>query len=333
MRIVSLCILTFLLSSGSGWGKSFIEERFETFYERNLHYMAYDYMKQSMAMGAKLETKKVYKVIRNIHPSIFKNDRHIDLLKDRSDDLAYIAGARLFFKKNFKDSKKYLDKVSKKDPMYPEKSFLMAMMKYTEKDTDGAVDDLKRCYLYANRLDKKFAKNSVYPESIKNRCLMFLSRILFEKKDYKQSLYFQHKMNKTEAVWPQILLDKAWNFYWLKRYEQVIGTLLTYQAPVIKRFMWPEAHYLRALTYFELCYFEKAEKIYEAFDKDLYAMRNTLVKYGGPKHLMQLIGEKNPPENKAQNFLYYLLKSFKQDAKYALFKLNISQLNREINYL
>lgn len=330
---LSFFIFVILINLNIAYSKSFIETRFENFYDRDLHYLAYDYIKQAVAMGIKLDEDEVYKTLRNIHPAIIKNDRHLDVLKGKSDVLSYFVGNRLFFINKWSEAKEVLDKVSRKDHTYPERSYLMSLIRYKEKDTEGAIKELKRCYVYADKLDRKFAKDAVYPEALKNRCLLFLGRILYEKREYKQSLYYLDKMKKTEAVWPNVLLDKAWNFYWLKRYEQVLGSLVTYNAPVLKRFMWPEAHYLRALTYYELCYYEKAEKIYEAFESDMYQFRQTILKNKNPVFLSKLIEQKNPPQDKSQQLLYYFLKSLKKDAKYSLYKVNLSQINREIKFI
>ena len=327
-----ILLLSILFSNKVYCASSVTSGRFETFKKRKMYYSAYQYLKEAVKKKNKIDEESIEIVLRNIHPSVLKNDKELKLLGKSSEQLHYAKGLHYFFRGKFAKAKTSLFKVKKRSSLYPETSFLLSVIYYSSKKYKKSVANLKRCVTTIKNIEEYSKEDSIYKESLKNRCLLALGRIYFEQKKYEKALKFQNKLKKVEAVWPHVLLDKAWTYYWLGRYEQALGSLLTYQVPILKRFLWPEVQYLRALTYYDLCYFEKVDKIYENYENQLYPLRTKLLKYKSKKVLRKLIKRKVPPKGRVLKKIYEILKSHKKDAKYSQFKKSLRRIDGEIKF-
>lgn len=100
----------------------------------------------------------------------------------------------------------------------------------------------------------------VWGKRVKTMCQIALARVQLELKNYSKSAELYGAIDKRDALWPTTLWENGWNFYHLKNYNRVLGLSVTYNAPLLKEFFYPEAFYLSALSYSELCLYGDAEK-------------------------------------------------------------------------
>ena len=114
--------------------------------------------------------------------------------------------------------------------------------------------------------------------------------------------------------------------------ERALGSVMSYKAPLLKRFMIPEANYLRGLIYYEMCYFDKAENIYKEYNKSTWKFRK-VAKTASRNRLLKLMLIKKEPSSDADKFLYYYLKGFKQDIRFFSFKKSYKAISSEIKKL
>jgi hypothetical protein len=299
-------------------------------YDGGKYYAAYTMLKKSIKKNTKNEaTILAYKLIDRIHPAVFKNDSDLNRFSNKSTPLNYAVAIRAFYMGDLRSTEKFLYHIKSDHPSTMEVNYLRGMIYYIKNDYNSAIRSFKKCYLAANTKIRNTLKTDDYINAFSNRCIQQLSRIYFEKKKYISSLKYLEKVVKTDFVWPRLLFDKAWNYYWLDKYPQTLGTLVSYKASYLKKFMLPEANYLRALTYYDLCYYEKAEKIYEEFLGGIYKEKQ-LFRSMTTRELKKIIFKsKRYKQKKSDRFIISLLKGYRKDTKFFSFRSAMIRLKSE----
>lgn len=320
-----------MIISISSYGKTY-GDMFNIVFKNKLYYSSYIFLKKSVEKNGKVNSKKVNKVLDIVHPSVFIHDYELDKFLDRKTVLDYAVGLRRFFLNDFKNAKRKLKSIKSKSPMFVETNYILGLIYLTENKLKTAGAYFKRCVRYAKRKKQSDLKPESYVYTFKNRCIQQIARVEFTKKKYKKTLKVLDYVDKDDYIWPRFLIDKAWSYYWLGQNERALGSVMTYKAPLLRRFMIPEANYLRGLIYFEMCYFEKAENIYKEFNKSTWRFRK-VARTASRNRLLRLIVTKKEPEKEADKFLYYYLKGYKQDIRFISFKEARKQLSREIKRL
>ncbi|MAX66965.1 MAG: hypothetical protein CME66_08515 [Halobacteriovoraceae bacterium] len=307
-------------------------DMFNIVFKNRLYYSSYIFVKKSIATKESLNKKAVYKVLDTIHPSVYIHDQELDKFVNLDSPLNYAVGMRRFFLNDFLTAKRKLYKIKSNHPMYIESNYLLGLIYLTEQKQKRASAHFKRCVKYVSKKRKSNLKNESYIHTFRNRCIQQIARIEFTKKNYKSTLRILDYVKKDDYIWPRFLIDRAWSYYWLGENERALGSVMTYKAPLLRRFMVPEANYLRGLIYYEMCYFEKAENIYKEFNQTTWKFRK-VAQTASRNRLLKLIMLKNPPKSDANKFLYYYLKGFKKDIRYFSFRESRKQLYIEIKRL
>lgn len=305
---------------------------FNIVFKNRLYYSSYVFLKKSVEEGSKVEEKKVNKILDTIHPSVFIHDPDLDRFIRKSTALDYAVAIRRFFLNDFRTAKIKLVRLSKNSSMKLESNYILGLISLTENKQKRASAYFKRCIREALRKRGNSTKAENVIATFKNRCIQQLGRVKFANKDFKGALRVYNYVKKKDYIWPRFLMDKGWTFYWLGENDRALGSVMSYKAPLLRRFMIPEANYLRGLIYYEMCYFEKAEKIYKDFNDSTWKYRNA-AKTASRNRLLRLILSKNPPKSQEDRFLYYYLKGFKQDIRFFTFKESYRSISREIKKL
>jgi hypothetical protein len=326
--VKKLILISFIITFSSNVFASL--ELANRLYDGGKYYAAYTMLKKSIRKNTKKRAKILaYKLIDRIHPAVFKNDSDLNRLFDKSTPLNYAVAIRAFYLGDLRSTEKFLYHIRKDHPSNMEVNYLRGMVYYIKNDFNASARSFKKCYLAANKKRRNTLKTDDYIHSFRNRCIQQLSRIFFEKKNYRASLKYLRKVEKTDFVWPRLLFDKAWNYYWLDKYPQTLGTLVSYKASYLKKFMLPEANYLRALTYYDLCYYEKAEKIYEEFLGGIYKEKN-LFRSMTTRELKKIIFKSSRVrQNSSDRFIISLLKGYRKDTKFFSFRSAMIRLKSE----
>lgn len=305
---------------------------FSIVYKNKLHYASYVFMKKAIARGETLNSKRADKVLDIIHPSVFIHDTELDKFITKKTVLDFPVALRRFFLNDFKTAKKKLLRIKKTSPSYIESNYILGLIHLRENKKKSASKYFSRCVRYASRRKKSEIKSAAYIASFKNRCVQQIARVKFSGKKFKKSIKLLNTVKKTDYIWPRLILDKAWSYYWNKENARALGSVVSFKAPLLQRFMIPEANYLRALIYYEMCYFEKSESIYKEFAKTTWKLRK-YAKDASRNKLLNLIRMKEEPKNPGDKFLYFYLKGYKKDIRYFTYEKARAQLAIEIKKL
>lgn len=305
---------------------------FNIVFKNDLYYSSYLFLKKSVTNKIKIDQKKVNTVLDLVHPSVYIHDYDLDALMNKSTQLDYPVAVRRFFLNDFRGAKRKLKNIKQPHSMFIETNYLLGLIFLTENKLKLAGKYFKRCVRYSSQKKRTRFKSEAYIKTFKNRCIQQVSRLNFAQKKYKSALRILDYVKKTDYIWPRFLLDKAWAYYWTGENARALGNVMTYKAPQLRRFMVPEANYLRALIYFDMCYFEKAEKIYNEFNDNTWRFRR-VAKTVSKNRLLSLIQKKSVPSRAEDQFLYYYLKGYKKDIRYFSFLEASTQLEAEIKKL
>ena len=111
-----------------------------------------------------------------------------------------------------------------------------------------------------------------------------LARILFEKGEFEKSFDLQKSLPMDTSDAGYLLLERAWNKYYLKHYSKALGLITAQQNPVFINSHTPETFILKALIFKDLCIFKSVFSVKKEFE-DKYA--NTISYIKQRKNLMQ----------------------------------------------
>jgi hypothetical protein len=318
--------------STTTFAKKSYGDMFNIVFKNKLYYSSYIFLKKSVEKRERINQKKINKVMDIIHPSVFIHDFELDKFLDRKTSLDYAVGLRRFFLNDFKNAKIKFKSIKKNNPMFVETNYLLGLIYLTQNKLKLAGTYFKRCVRSSRKKRQSQLKPESYVHTFKNRCIQQIARVEFTQRKYKKALKVLNYVSKDDYIWPRFLMDKAWSYYWLGQTERALGSVMTYKAPLLRRFMIPEANYLRGLIYFEMCYFEKAENIYKEFNKTTWRFRK-VARTASRNRLLRLIVTKEEPKKEADKFLYYYLKGYKKDIRFISFKAARKQLSTEIKKL
>ena len=290
------------------------------------------FLKKSLEKKLILKEQKVFKVLDTIHPSVYIHDTELDQFIKETTQLDYAVGVRRFFMNDFENAKNKLKAIKKKSSMYVEANYILGLISIREKKIKRAKNHFKRCIMHTKYKKRSRLKPQSYIYSFRNRCVQQLGRLEYTEKDYKKALRVYNLVQKDDYLWPRFLMDKAWAYYMSGENERSLGSVISYKAPLLKRFMIPEANYLRSLVYYDMCYFEKAENIYKEFNAVTWKFRN-IAKTASRNKLLKLLISRKEPTTEKDKFLYFYLKGYKKDIRYLTFRESRRQIGMEIKKL
>jgi len=161
-------------------------------------------------------------------------------------------------KKMEKWSADFFERIDKEN--FKKYLFYQAIKKYNEKDLIGSLDILDkilRSELSPN--DYTFAKKVVRTKA----------RIHFERKEYEKSLsYYDEFLLKVNPLTPSDWLEKSWNLYYLKKYDELMGSLYNLESNSAQGYPSFEKYILRAQVYLENCRVQNISLLTQSFNKE-----------------------------------------------------------------
>lgn len=177
----------------------------------------------------------------------------------------------------------YLEKTDSKKFKIDQK----AMVRFIQPDTEWQLrlDYKKALYeLFNNRLDaaieifEKLLANKNTSEYLRRRTERQLARLLFEKGEFEKSFDYLKNLQFQAEDGGAILLERAWNKYYLRHYSKALGLLTALDSPLFINSMSPESYILKILIYKELCIYDSVFQIKNDFEKKYSKSINAIKK-------------------------------------------------------
>lgn len=138
--------------------------------------------------------------------------------------------------------------------------FYQAMGLYSEKKYDESLKILEEILKSPLAIkDFTFAK----------KVARMMARIYFEQKKYEKSLQFYDEfLLKTNPVNPSDWIEKAWNLFYLKKYDDALGILFNLETDSLKYFKGFEKYIIRASIYLNMCATDNVKSLIDRFNTE-----------------------------------------------------------------
>ncbi len=161
-------------------------------------------------------------------------------------------------KKMDKWSADYFEKIDKEN--FNKYQFYQAIQLYGEKK-----------YRESEVILEKILRTPLRPKdfAFTKKVARTIARIHFEEQNYEKSLaWYDDFLLMVNPVTPTDWIEKAWNLYYLKRYDLAIGTLYNMDSDAAKRFKSFEKYIIRALIYLNNCAIDHVDSLVENFESE-----------------------------------------------------------------
>lgn len=181
--------------------------------------------------------------------------------------ISLILGKRLFDKEQYDRAYAVLSKIPETHKFAIEANLMKGTIRNLQRKHVEALNLYEQCAKKAEQQESTFSKevNKRYYTYLKETCIIRTARVKIEDKKFEEALEIYEQIDKRSYKWPYILMDKAWAHYYLKDYNRALGLTVTYKAPLLESYFFPEAEVLTALSYYNLCLWDDALKVVDHF--------------------------------------------------------------------
>lgn len=186
------------------------------------------------------------------------------LKRSKSDNIRFIIAKKYLRDGDNQKALTFLENISSDHVIYPFALNMQATVLSIIKDSAKSVAVFDKC------VDISKSRLSNDPSNVKlklNRdyCIIGKARANFADQKFDKSDLQYLDIPKSSRVWPEILVEEAWNSYYQKNYNRTLGKLVSYKAPVFDHIFNPELEVLNALSYMKLCLYADAKKVSDDF--------------------------------------------------------------------
>lgn len=198
--------------------------------------------------------------------------------------ISLILGTRLFNKDQNAKAYEILSRIPETHQFSGEAALIKGTIRNMERKNIEALNLYQSCVNKSSALESsaKGEKLKRYYNYLKETCIIRTARIKIEEKKYEDALVTYEQIDKRSYKWPYVLMDQAWAHYYLKDYNRALGLTVTYKAPLLQSYFFPEAEVLMALSYYNLCLWDDSLKVvdhfYDVYQPKAQALKDILGK-------------------------------------------------------
>ena len=198
--------------------------------------------------------------------------------------ISLILGTRLFNKDQNAKAYEILSRIPETHQFSGEAALIKGTIRNMERKNIEALNLYQSCVKKSAALESSAngEKLKRYYNYLKETCIIRTARIKIEEKKYEDALVTYEQIDKRSYKWPYVLMDQAWAHYYLKDYNRALGLTVTYKAPLLQSYFFPEAEVLMALSYYNLCLWDDSLKVvdhfYDVYQPKAQALKDILGK-------------------------------------------------------
>lgn len=325
-------LLLILIFSGTLQAASFHERLSKMGY----HFSALStILKQhAKSQASSADDKALEKIVRETGPDVLE-DYRLQTLSHFKAPVARFAVARKHFSTGKFDEALIAAKLVPEDHwLHPEARLLMAQVYQERKDIRRELAYYKEC---SQSAAKRLSGDEEYHfQIVMEVCAANHARALFRHGHTKAALEEMNRFPKDSYLWPYLLFERAWLNYHTKDFNRSLGLLVTYKAPLLDTYYFPEAEYLSALNYFNLCLYQDSSLIINEYYKNYrpryLALEKVLRENRNKKNFFFLLLFRKEKELKGyEDFVRQIVTRMKKQARFQNGFKQIKMLNREIS--
>ena len=183
-----------------------------------------------------------------------------------------------------------LGKVSSTSPMYLQSRYIEGITYNEQREARSAVSAFRDVYkAEVDSFVDAYEKQKV--ENLKDLSLLNIASIYYgiaqqensmanKLNRYLQASAYYEKVSRSSTYWAESLFRDAWSHLHMGNLNVTLGKVLTVESPYFQDTDFiPEATILKALTYFQLCEYNKVESIIGRFDQKYTPMKDEITQF------------------------------------------------------
>lgn len=155
-------------------------------------------------------------------------------------------------------------------PRYSDALLLMALFNYRQGKVDEAIYTLERLM--------KLTEGQKQSQ-IRSVGALTLARIQFQKSQYKEAFQSYLKVDKSNPLWLQAMVESAWTQILGEDYEGAAGNMFSLHTDFFKNAFAPESYVVRTVGYLNLCQYGDGAQILQEMNKKYTPWRTKLQEY------------------------------------------------------
>ncbi len=274
--------------------------------------------------------------VRNVGVKQFEVLSIQKLERSEASAINYILGKKYLKRKDISRAIQSFDKVRENSFYYPLALHGKAVSQTIRNDGPAAISNFKNCIDASNKNISLLVNEKNILIDNADLCRLGLARVLYKSKDFLKSELAFLDITKTAYIWPNILLEEAWNSYYLSNYNRTLGKLVTYNAPLFDFIFEPEIDVLNSMSFYKLCLFDDAKKVADKFISKYMeparSLRRFLLAKGKDYNFFYNLGSKFT-NNKVtkQNLLNNIMKEILKDRAFQSLMFNLSEASQAYN--
>jgi len=282
------------------------------------------------------DDRALEKIVRKTGPDVLE-DYRFQTLSNFKAPVAKFAIARKHFSAGKMDEALISAKLIPDDHwLYPEAQMLMAQVYNERKDIRRELAHYKEC---STEAAKRVSGDDEYHfQIVMEVCAANHARALFRHGHTKAALEEMNRFPKDSYLWPYLLFERAWLYFHQQNYNRSLGLLVTYKSPLLDTYYFPEAEYLSALNYFQLCLYQDSSLIINEYYKNYrpryLALEKVLRENKNKKNFFFLLLFRKEKELKGyEDFVRQMVTRMKKQSRFQSGFKQIKMLNKEISQI
>ena len=200
---------------------------------------------------------ELMRIVHKIAPESFP--------RQAKNHLYYLMGRKLYAKGELASAIKYFQQISSKSNLYLKSKFFEGTINHERGKYKSAVKAFRD--VYQSEAVPKDPRDLESMENLKDLALVSIARIYYEIQRFDNADNYYSLVDRGSLYWPESLFERAWAAFMQTDLNLTLGLLLTNNSNHYYDNEYnPEVEVLRALTFFQLCEFNHAERILLDFE-------------------------------------------------------------------
>lgn len=201
--------------------------------------------------------------------------------RQAKNHLHYLLGVQNYKDGDLKGATDNFSKVSSKSSFYLQSRYIEGIILNEQEQYKSAVRAFRDVYreevdIYNDPKELKRVNN------LKDLSLINIASIYFGIARYSEASAYYQKLSRESDYWAESMFRDAWANIHMGELNVTLGKILTVESPYFAESDFiPEAEILKAFTYFQLCDWNKVERIIKKFEATYKPMRQELAGFLG----------------------------------------------------
>ncbi len=179
----------------------------------------------------------------------------------------------------FVNARQNFEKVSSKSPYYLPSRYIEGVIFNQQEKFKSSVRAFRE--VYREEVDVYNDPREIGKvNDLKDLSLINIGSIYYGIGRYQEASNYYDKVSRKSSYWAESMFRDAWSNLHLGELNITLGKVLTVESPYfLESDFIPEAKILKALTYFQLCDYNKVEGIINGFDAAYQPMKNEITQF------------------------------------------------------